>query len=198
MAPPEREIAGCMRSHRVLVGALTGLTDIQVRSPSLLPDWSVAHVLTHIARNADSVTRRIEGAARGEIVDQYPGGYAGRAADIAAGAGRPATDLLDDVRESADRLEAACLAMPDDGWDRPTRDVSGSEQPARVVVRRRWREVEVHHADLGLGYTPASFPADMVEGWLPDLVGRLADRADHRDLLAWAIGRGPAPDLGPW
>ncbi len=45
-----------------------------MRGPSLLPEWSDGHVLTHLARNADSVVRRMEGAARGELVDQYPGG----------------------------------------------------------------------------------------------------------------------------
>ena len=54
--------------------------------PSLLPEWTRGHVLTHIARNADSFVRVLEAARRGEVVTQYEGGVAGRNADIEAGA----------------------------------------------------------------------------------------------------------------
>ena len=79
-----------------------GLGDGDVRRPSRLPGWTVGHVLAHVARNADSHRRRTEGAAVNEVVDQYPGGYAGRASEIEAGAGRPASELIVDVRFSAD------------------------------------------------------------------------------------------------
>ncbi|HEY5244074.1 MAG TPA: maleylpyruvate isomerase N-terminal domain-containing protein, partial [Acidimicrobiales bacterium] len=88
MSVPTKDIDGCRRSHLALLDRIGGLTDEQARSASQLPDWTVGHVLTHLARNGDSVVRRLEGAARGETVDQYPGGYAGRASEIAVGAGR--------------------------------------------------------------------------------------------------------------
>src|SRR5579883_2263142 len=87
-----------------LLETIDGLTDDDARRPSLLPGWSVGHVLTHIARNADGNRRMAEGAARGESLAQYPHGAAGRAADIEAGAGRPAADLIADVRDSAAAL----------------------------------------------------------------------------------------------
>ncbi|MDA8357542.1 MAG: maleylpyruvate isomerase family mycothiol-dependent enzyme [Actinomycetota bacterium] len=198
MTVPVQEIEGCRRAHRALLDSLDHLTDEQARQPSLLPDWSIGHLLTHVARNADSCTRRVEGAIRGEVVDQYPGGYAGRAAEIAAGAGRSAADLVADVRESAYRLESAWLSTPDEAWERPGRDVSGTEQPVSLTVFRRWREVEVHHVDLGLGFTPADWSGELVARWLPRLVERLPDRTDSRSLLAWLVDRGPAPSLGPW
>ena len=37
-----------------------------------LPDWSVRHVLTHRARNADSIVQRLAGAERGERVEPPP------------------------------------------------------------------------------------------------------------------------------
>lgn len=198
MSAPTDEIEGCRQAHRVLLDRLSGLTDEQARSPSRLPDWTVGHVLTHLARNADSCTRRMEGAIRGEIADQYPGGYAARASDIAAGSGRSASALVADVRESAYRLETAWLAAPAEAWDRPGRDVSGAEQPVAVIPARRWREVEVHHVDLGLGFTPADWSEGLVASWLPRLMERLVNRTDERSLLAWMINRGPAPPLGPW
>lgn len=182
----------------MLLAGIDSLTDGQARAPSLLPDWTVGHVLTHLARNADSVTRRLEGAARGEVVDQYPGGYAGRTADIAGGAGRSAAELVADVRETAYRMEAACTAMPEEAWSRLTRAVSGAERPARTTVFSRWREVVVHHTDLGLGYTTDEWPDELVAAWLPHQLDRLARRTDPKALLAWTIGRVPAPTLGPW
>ncbi len=52
--------------------------------------WTVGHVLTHLARNAESHVRMLEGATMGEALEQYAGGYDQRAADIEAGADRSA------------------------------------------------------------------------------------------------------------
>lgn len=192
------DIEGCRRSHQVLLERLAGFTEQQARSASLLPDWSVAHVLTHVARNADSVVQRLEGAVRGLIIDQYEGGYAGRAAEIAAGVDRSPAALLDDVAESATRLEAVCLSIPEAAWERPVRDVTGAERPARTMMLSRWREVEVHHADLGLGYRPEDWPGELIVAWLPRELERLPQRTDPSHLLAWAIGRADAPKLPSW
>jgi maleylpyruvate isomerase len=198
MTSAARDVDGCRESQRRLLEAIDGLTDEQARRPSLLPDWTVGHVLTHLARNADSVVRRLDGAARGVIVDQYPGGATGRAADIESGAGRRAADLIADVTATCAAVEAACDAVPPDAWGNLTRGVGGEEVPAHAVVFSRWREVEVHHADLGLGYSPADWPADLVDAWLPRVVRSLPGRTDPNALLAWGLGRGPAPELRPW
>jgi maleylpyruvate isomerase len=195
---PAGAIAGCRQAHRALLGTIDGLTDEQARSASKLAGWTIGHVLTHIARNADSVVRRLEGAAQGRVVGQYPGGYGGRAAAIEVGAERPAAELVADVRSSAAELEAAIERFPATAWDGLTRDVSGAELPAHTTVLSRWREVEVHHVDLGLGDTPADWPPELVALWLPVELGRLAHRADPTQLLARTIGRGPAPEPEPW
>src|SRR5438270_7920944 len=110
-------ITGCQASHRRLAGTLGSLTDDAARAPSRLPGWTVGHVLTHLARNADSHVRILEAAGRGEAVEQYAGGYEQRAAGIEAGAGRPAVDLVDDVRRAAAALEQAWVAATPQAWD---------------------------------------------------------------------------------
>lgn len=195
---PEREIAGIIVAHSALSVTLDGVTDAVVRRPSLLPGWTVGHVLTHIARNADSAVRRLHGAARGEIVDQYAGGAEGRERDIEEGSGRPADELVADVRSTAAAVETAIGEFPDDAWDNLTRGVSGNLAPAYRVVYSRWREVEVHHVDLGLGYSNADWPKTLVEATLPDILEKLPQRCDPAALLAWAIGRGDAPKLESW
>jgi maleylpyruvate isomerase len=195
---PSVEIGGVARAHQAVAATIGTLTDDLARRPSLLPDWTVGHVLTHLARNADSVVRRLVAASADRVVDQYVGGADGRAHDIEEGAGRPAAELVADVLRSNGEVDAALAAFPAGGWDRLTRSVGGELQAARAVVFSRWREVEVHHVDLGLGYGPRDWSADLVERWLPMARERFLGTADERDLLAWLVGRGAAPRLAPW
>jgi len=195
---PMVEIEGCRVAHRVLSDRLEELTERAVRQPSRLPGWDVAHVLAHIARNADSVVRRLQGAIDDQVMEQYVGGPAGRVAEIEQSAGLPVGELVAYVRASADEVDRIVERVPDSGWDRRSRSVGGEERPARFVVFSRWREVEVHHVDLGLGYQPADWPEALVASWLPDVVAALPGRTDPRELLAWALGRAAAPPLGPW
>lgn len=89
-------------------------------------------------------------------------------------------------------------SLPDRVWGRPVRTVAGGEHPAALLPFRRWREVEVHLVDLGCGVDPDEWSDGLVRRALPQLVADLSDRADHRQLMAWLLGRGPAPGLGPW
>jgi maleylpyruvate isomerase len=195
---PTQSIDGCAAAHRALLDDLSQLTDAQARQPSLLPGWSVGHLLTHIARNADSVVRRLEGSLRGEVLDQYVGGREGRAAAIEAGAGRPAAELVADVRASAAAVDALAASFPAEGWDAPSRSSGGVKEDGRAVMFSRWREVAVHHGDLGLRPGGVPLPPALVEAWLPRELAVLAGRTDPPALLSWILGRGPAPDLARW
>ena len=108
------EIEGCPASHTRLATRIEGLTDEAVREPSLLPAWSVGHVLTHLARNAEAMFHRIEATTCGEVIDQYVGGAEGRASAIESGAGRPANVLINDVISWSQRLDATFVSLPDD------------------------------------------------------------------------------------
>ena len=198
MPVPTVELEGCRAAHARLDAAIAGLADEQARQPSRLPGWSVGHLLTHLARNADSVVRRLEGAERGVVVSQYEGGREGRAADIEAGAHRSAAELIADVAAASARCDAACAAVAPEVWDRPSVGIGDDASPASSMAFSRWREVEVHHVDLGLGYSPSDWPEELVALWLPRLLDELPNRADPNGLLAWTIGRSAAPELPPW
>jgi maleylpyruvate isomerase len=199
------DIDGCRVAHLRLGATLELVTDDVARRPSQLPGWTVGHVLAHLARNADSHLRRIAGAARGEVVDQYPGGPEGRAAEIEAAAGRPAAELVADVLATNAALEAAWEALPEGAWGRHTRSVSGALLAADALPFGRWREVEVHHADIGLdfGYQEWSdgFVAEELPRALATVPRRLADPASRRQLCAWLLDRAATPgslSLEPW
>jgi maleylpyruvate isomerase len=195
-ARPTAVVDGCVAAHAALGATLDNLSDAVVRGPSRLPGWSVGHVLTHIARNADSVVWRLEGAARGELRDQYPGGLQQRKDDIEAGAGRPASELVLDVRGTSAAVERVMSDLPAAAWDAPSRTSRGVVETSRDAALSRWREVVVHHGDLGLA--PVPFPPGLIDAWLPRELPLLAERSDPAELLAWIIGRGDPPVLAPW
>jgi len=126
------------------------LDDASVAAPSLLPGWTRAHVLTHIARNADGAVNLLSWARTGVETPQYAS-WEARVADIEAGAPRPAAELLEDLDAACERFTAAVDGMPAEAWSERVRWTSGAEAPAARVVWSRLREVEIHHVDLGSG-----------------------------------------------
>lgn len=193
---PVADIAACREAHRRLGQTVAGLGEAEISWPSLLPGWTRAHVLTHLARNADSHAHLLEGLALGEDRRQYPSAEA-READIMAGGSRPPDELRADLEQACRRLEGSWESLPEPLWSEPV-SLTVGRRPAEELVFRRLREVEVHHADLGLGFVPADWDDAFVEKELALQLARLAGRADHRSLVAWLLGRAGAPELGPW
>src|SRR5688572_32614790 len=68
MDRPTEDIDGCQAAHSGLATAINDVQVAVVRQPSILPDWTVGHVLTQLARNAEAMVRRIEEATRGELI----------------------------------------------------------------------------------------------------------------------------------
>ena len=191
MPRPAADIAGASAAHARLARTLAGLGEDDPSRPSLLPGWTVGHVLTHMARNADSFVGMIEAAHAGEVGDQYPGGQEQRDDDIEAGAGRPAAALVDDVLEASARLEAAWADTSDDTWDHGRARAGRGPVAIADLPSRRWREVEVHHADLGLGYRYTDWPEAFVERQLPLMLAEVAPRLpDGTSVVLYATDTG--------
>ena len=206
----ERDIRGATRAHRFSESCLGGLTDDAARRPSLLPGWTVGHVLAHIALNAESHVGMLEAANRGEVAVQYPGGRAQRDAAIEEGAGLSAEALVASVAAANAELEACWAAMTAEGWMGQGETASGPVEVADLPFRR-WRETTVHHTDLGLCHGWADWPADYVRLDLQRLTmlwdsrrpmgltglpaAALAVSENHR--LAWMLGRADIDGLAP-
>ena len=169
-------IAGCTAAHRRLTDTLAALDDDVARQSSRLPGWTVGHVLTHLARNADSHVRILTAAIGGEAVEQYAGGYVEREQAIEAGATRGADELRADVRRTSAALEAVWQKMTPAAW-RGHGLARGSTWPCRWLPFHRWREVELHHVDLDLGYTPDDWPDEDLSREHPFSLATLPDRA---------------------
>jgi maleylpyruvate isomerase len=194
-------VASCGRSHASFVDWLLGTEPIDPARDSLLPGWTVGHVLTHVARNADSHVAMLDG------FPQYPSAAA-RDADIEAGARRAWDELVDDVAASTAVLDARWVDEQD--WEATATMLSGP-RPRHLLPVLRQREVEVHRFDLGLGHRFEDMPADYVRHdlrlmemlWrarkpmgltpLPEVALRLPPAA----RLAWLVGRRSIDGLAP-
>ncbi len=198
-------IAECSSAHRRLLDHAADMDDEDVCRPSLLPSWTVGHVLTHLARNADAFAGIFRAAAGGAVAAMYAGGSDARAAAIERGAGRPAAGILDDLSDSITAYEAAVDEASAVAWAGHGLNISGRAIPCLSIPLARWREVEVHRVDLGVGYSPTQWPEMFVEAQLTDAVAQLPDRLtrpeDRSTMLGWLWGRLPSPagiELGPW
>ena len=202
---PDADITGATAAHARLLAAIAGLTEADVGRPSLLPGWTVGHLLTHLARNADSHVRILDAAAGGDSVEQYDGGRPAREAGIEAGAHRPVAEQVDDVRSTSARLERTWHSLPEAAWDGHGFNADGERWLCARLPFHRWREVEVHLVDLGIGPTWADWPDDYVARELPralaTLPDRLADGGVRRHLTAWLLDRAAPPgdpSVGDW
>ena len=133
------------------------LTDAQAREPSRLPGWSRGHVLTHLARNADSLRNLLIWARTGVETPQYAS-VDEREAGITEGAGRPAAELRADIEATGAEFAAEAASLRAGDWDATVRGLRGAGHPAWYTLWRRLTEVEIHHVDLGAGYRPADWP----------------------------------------
>ncbi len=181
------------------LGALSDLTDDDMRAPSLLPGWTRGHVVTHLARNADAFCNLLHWAETG--VERYM--YESRErrdADIEEGSGRSAHELRVDASASAGRLVQALNELDVRHEDSLVARAPGTPTfPAREIATHRLVELEVHHADLGLAYGHR----DWDPGFADLLLGRvMEDRADGPSMVLRSTDTGQVwrygvPGQGP-
>ena len=205
---------------------LADLDDDTARAASGLPGWSRGHVITHIANFSEAMTRQVEGALQGRVVEVYDGGRPARDAGIEAGAHRPAAELTEHLARATTALLTAWDKVGPDDWTRP---VLHRNSNLAAAIDACWRELAIHSVDLDLGITPARWPPafclhllDFLRARTPENIHLVLQSNDGptwengtgetqvltgnlTDLTAWYAGRtapgpitGPAPDLLPW
>jgi maleylpyruvate isomerase len=198
----EADVTACRGSHASLVEHLRSLEPVAPTTPSRLPGWTVAHVLTHIARNADGHLSMLAGRP------QYPHGVEGRNSDIEVGAHRAWDDLITDVERTCALVDEAYARCDD--WSGTVELVMGA-RPKVMIPFLRQREVEIHHVDLGLGHEFGDLPSEYLRkelrlmgmlwkarkpmGMTPLPEAALALPPSTR--LAWMMGRIEIDGLAP-
>jgi maleylpyruvate isomerase len=170
------------------------ITEPDLRAPSLLPGWTRAHILTHVARNADAMRNLLAGVRAGRDRPGYASAEA-REAGIEEGAGRPARELTADLADSAMALRTVARQLPDKLWQVPVRMLAEADPyPAAELLTRRLVEVELHHCDLGAGYGPGDWPAAFAGLELAEpMRSWRQDRLSYPEPAPLSPGRPPAP-----
>lgn len=190
---------------KLLIDAITGLSESAYDEPSLLPGWTRKHLVAHVAANADALCNLVHWATTGEQTPMYKTPQE-RAAGINRGPRMSAVELDGWIRDSAGRLDAGLDHLDDEQWSTTIVTAQGRSVPASEIPWMRSREVCVHAVDLDLGVnfadlSPAFLSAlssDVIakRGQVPDVDGPLHER------VAWLTGRphrlAAAPVIEAW
>lgn len=160
-----------------LDGYVAELDDKRMREPSLLPGWTRAHVVTHLARNADGLVNLLTWARTGIEHPMYASN-ADRDADIEEGAARMAQLLHEDLRAASDRFAVACERLSDSQWSAGVAARTPALFPAANIPSMRLFEVWVHLVDLNVGFAFEDIPAEKMEAAVTSAVSRHLNRPE--------------------
>lgn len=180
-----------------LLTTVDGLADGDWAAPSVCLGWSRAHVLAHLALNAEALAGVARGLAAGDQPNMYASNTA-RDADIEQLAQEPPAVVRDRLRAACDDLAGAMAGLsavaPGATFERTP---GGPAIAGSWVPLLRLREVEIHHADLAAGYGFADWPASTAIAFADHDARRHPGEpfaAVATDLgLHWAFGA-PGPD----
>jgi maleylpyruvate isomerase len=157
MAPPPQPIIDHLNALRDGTSRLDAAIDNTVvdggrdafAASALLPGWTIGHVVTHLARNADGLRRVLVGAKVGEQLQPYASPQA-RADDIEAGAQRSTETIATDYRQAGNQLLDTIESLEPAVWASTVDLGRGGPTTADVILAARLGEVELHHHDLGV------------------------------------------------
>jgi len=174
---------------------LGALTDTELAAASALPDWSRAHVVAHLARNADALGNLLTWARTGVETPMYVTAEE-RATGIEAGAAHAPRQLRLDFDGAAQRLEHAAAGLASDAWWANVATRSGRVIPAAEVPWMRGREVWVHAVDLGAGAKLSDLPPAFVHALIAETVDGYTARAEVEPIAFTAVDGGARWLLG--
>jgi maleylpyruvate isomerase len=193
----------------IVSGHVYRLSDADLAADSGLPGWSRAHVVAHLARNADALVNLLTWARTGVETPMYPS-RAARDAGIEATAALPPAELRSDFGAASERLTAAIQGMPAEAWTAQVRNGQGVAVRASAVPWMRAKEVWVHGVDLRAGLTFADLPVEFAVALVDDVLDLFADRGQAPEVTivatdvdrTWANGdkriRGPVAAIAAW
>jgi maleylpyruvate isomerase len=181
---------------RQLLRAVEDVSDAEFREPCTLPGWTRAHLIAHVARNAEALGRLAAWARTGVETPMYAD-RAERDAEIEFSSRYPAARLRNELAGTAAELDRAFTALDVHGWNRIVRSAQGRMIPATEVLWLRVREVWLHMVDLGTGASADDLPARLVDVLLDDLTRVLSTRENCPAVTLAASDRDRSWSLGP-
>jgi maleylpyruvate isomerase len=210
--PPVPDLDPLHESEQHLLRTVDSLTPDQWTGPSLLPGWTRAHVVAHLALNAEGLGGAVDGLAHEQVVPVYRSNES-RDGDIAELALAEPAEIRERLFAASKQLRDALESLDPGQWSGAVRRLpEGPSWPVATIPRTRRREVEIHHADLDGGYGRADWPADFCVELLDMVTGSHAASPESAGFTiratdtvrTWAVGaeqpvvEGTAADLGWW
>jgi len=192
-----------------VAGRLDALSDDDLAAPSGLPDWTRAHVVAHLARNADALVNLLTWARTGVETPMYPSREV-RDAGIQTTAAQLPEDLRADFAAASARLAVAIETMPPAAWTARVRSGQGRDIPATDVPWMRAKEVWVHGVDLRAGISFADLPTGLCAALVDEVLDLFASREQLPDVAivatdvdrTWGSGtttvQGPVAAVAAW
>ena len=148
-----------------LAASVEALSDEEWSAPSSLPDWSRAHVIAHLALNAESLAAVALSVIEGRPGPMYPSDEA-RDAEIEELAATHRAPLWRRFQVATGRLDEAFAALAEAPAEVAEtlveRTPGGRRFAAGAAPGMRLREIEIHHVDLGVAYGPGDWPEPLV------------------------------------
>jgi maleylpyruvate isomerase len=157
----------------VLEQAIDEITDSGLDAPTRLTGWHRRHVVAHLARNAEALSRLLAWARTGIVTPMYVDAEQ-RATEIDRSAQQDAAQLRDELFETSIDLRNDVDSLTEEQWSNVVRSARGREIPAAEVPWMRAREVWLHAIDLDAGVGLADLPANFSLTLVEDVVGFLA------------------------
>lgn len=206
---PERTLDDARRwvrfGTRLLTEALQGPDDGVLGQPSLLPGWSRAQVVGHVAANGAALGNLIRWAQTGVKTPMYASPEQ-RLADIQRSATMSAVGLRAWLDRNAADLDMGMDALTPEQWRAPVVTAQGRTVPATEVPWLRAREVCVHAVDLDLGVRFEDLPYDFLRALAADVARKRGDvpavEGPLDQAVAYLTGRphnlAGLPALPPW
>lgn len=122
------------------------------RLQTLCKGWNLAHVLTHVARNADSLSNLVLWATDGVERRAYISDEQ-RDLDIETGVQRRLPEIVVDVEATATRFRELAEALTGSAGGAEVRTRTNTPVKGYQLIAMRTVEVVFHHVDLQAGYT---------------------------------------------
>jgi maleylpyruvate isomerase len=198
MAAPAAWLELMRQGEAFVLAEVAALDDTAFAAPSALPGWSRAHVVAHLARNADALCNLFDWARTGIETPMYPSVEA-RARGIEESATQTPDALRSDLTDASARFVAAADGLPEGAWDAPVRTASNRAITATEVPWMRVRETWVHAVDLDAGRAFEELPVSAIDGLIEEVAGGLARRDDCPPVVVrcddgrtWRLGTAPA------
>jgi maleylpyruvate isomerase len=189
--------------------ALAALSDADLAGPSRLPGWSRRHVIAHLARNAEALSRLLTWARTGVETPMYADADE-RAAAIESSAQQPPGQLRVEFEDTARDWQRQADELSAGQWAAPVRSARGRPIPAAEVPWMRAREVWLHALDLDADVTVGDLPDDFSTALIDDVSGFFSAAPDCPPMRLvspghqWAIGEsgpqidGSAREIAAW